>query len=67
MEYIGDTDRLSVMCNFSCVALINFNPNKPSGAFGASKACSVTIHTYPAPVIFRTAASLKITVASVFL
>lgn len=58
---------LSYIWANSLEALTNFNPIVPSGTLLASRACSVTIHTYPASVMFRWAASLKITSASILL
>lgn len=58
---------LSRMCALSLVALTSLSPRMPSGTLSASSACSVTIQAYPASVMFKEAASLKMTLASCLL
>ena len=55
------------MWAFSSAAPTNSSPNVPLGTLDESKACSVTIQTYPLPVMFKRAASLNIWSASVVL
>ncbi len=52
------------MCPFSSPTPTSWRPSAPAGTCLEAKACSVTIHTYPDPVMFSFAASWKIWSAS---